>query len=53
VFVVSGGKLTGTQIVARVVQNLNRILQSARKRGPFMYAIYEKQITLIWPKDPI
>lgn len=51
VFVVTGKRLTGEEIAARVVQNLHRIEQAAGKRGPFVSAIYEKRITRIWPEE--
>lgn len=51
VFVVSAKKLTGPQIADQVLANLNRIVQAARKKGPFIYAVYEKRIALMWSKD--
>jgi hypothetical protein len=48
VFVVTGKRLTGAELATRVVQNLYRIEQAARKRGPFIYAVYEKRIERIW-----
>jgi predicted nuclease of predicted toxin-antitoxin system len=50
VFLVTGKRLTGTELAARVVQNLRRVEQAARKRGPFIYAVYEKRIERIWPR---
>lgn len=51
VFVVSGRRLTGAQLAARVVQNLHRIEQAAKKRGPFVYIVYERQVKRVWPQE--
>lgn len=50
VFVVAGKRLTGPELADRVVRNLRRIEQAARKEGPFIYAVYERRIERLYPR---
>ncbi len=50
VFCLTSAQLRGSEQTERFVQNRHRILQRARKPGPYIYAVYEKRLSLLWPK---
>jgi len=50
VFCLTNAQLRGSQQTARFVQNRHRILQRARKPGPYIYGVYENRLSLLWPK---
>jgi hypothetical protein len=43
--------LTGDQQVQRIMVNIHRIEQRARKPGPWICAINERTLTQIWPEE--
>ena len=49
VFCLTTAKLRGDQQVTRFVNNINRIVQRARKSGPYIYGVYEKRLEQLWP----
>lgn len=49
VFSFNSANLTGDEMAARVTAHLNRILQRARKPGPFVCAITADGLELRWP----
>jgi hypothetical protein len=44
-------KLTGPQMAERISLHLNRVLQRARKPGPYLYLIHAHSIELRWRGD--
>lgn len=48
-FVLTTARMTGNQQRDRIVSNIHRIVQQARKPGPYIYGIYEKRLTRLWP----
>jgi hypothetical protein len=44
--------LTGDQQVRRIMTNIHRIVQRARKPGPWVVAVHEHSLTQIWPSQP-
>jgi uncharacterized protein with PIN domain len=49
VFCLTTATLGKEDQTARFVKNINRIVQRARKPGPYIYAVYEKRLERIWP----
>ena len=49
VFCLTTAKLNAEQQTARFVDNINRIVQRARKSGPYIYGVYEGRLERIWP----
>lgn len=49
IFCITTARLTGAQQAERFVKNLNRIVQRARKPGPYIYAVYERRLGKLWP----
>lgn len=49
VFCITNANLTGPQMAARYLANLERILRAARRDGPYIYGVYEQTITRLWP----
>jgi hypothetical protein len=49
VFALTNANLTGPQMAERVTANINRILQRARKAGPYVYVIHPKRLERRWP----
>lgn len=47
-FAVDTAKLTGPEMADRVDRHLNRILQRARKPGPYAYVIHKGGLELRW-----
>jgi len=50
VFAIANQHLTGPQMADYLVYNINRILQRARKRGPFVDIVYRTSVERRWPK---
>ena len=48
-FCLTNAQLRAEQQTARFVENRHRILQAARKPGPYIYGVYERGIKRIWP----
>lgn len=49
-FCLTSGKLTADEQIERFVHNRYRILQRARKPGPFICGVYRNSVRLIWPE---
>jgi len=49
VFCVTRGNLTGVTQAEWLVNNRYRILQTARKRGPYVYGVYENRLERLLP----
>jgi hypothetical protein len=43
--------LTFAEQAGWLVTNINRILQRARKPGPYFYGVYRDHIEKLWPRD--
>lgn len=50
VFCVSRSDLTAEVMIEWLLRHKNRIVQRARKPGPYIYMIYEDRIDKYWPK---
>ena len=50
-FAIDSAKLTGPQMAERISLHLNRVLQRARKPGPYLYVIHAHSIELRWRGD--
>lgn len=51
VFAFTNANLTGAEMVERLGTNFNRILQRARKPGPYVWAITPGGLQRRWPRD--
>lgn len=51
VFAFNNANLTGLEMVDRLDANFNRILQRARKSGPYVWIITPDGLQRRWPKD--
>jgi hypothetical protein len=51
IFCLPNAHMKTLQMQQRFLDNLNRILQRARKNGPFMYAVDARGLRLLWPTD--
>lgn len=49
-FCLTNANLTGEQQRDRFMGNMNRMVQRARKAGPWICAVHERQLVQIWPK---
>jgi hypothetical protein len=49
-FCVTNANLTGEEQARRLVINRHRIVQRCRRRGPFIYGVYESELRLLWPQ---
>jgi hypothetical protein len=49
VFCLTNRSLRAADQTERFVSNRHRILQRARKPGPYVYGVYEKQLRRLWP----
>lgn len=49
VFCLTTASLRAEEQAGRFVDNINRIVQRARKPGPYIYGVYAKEVRLIWP----
>lgn len=50
VFAITNQHLTGPEMAARLVTNINRIAQRSRKRGPFVDVVYSESVNRRWPR---
>lgn len=48
-FCLTTARLRGSEQVERFVLNRHRILQQARKPGPYTYGVYESGLKRLWP----
>jgi PIN like domain len=53
VFAIGNQHLTGPQMAAYYVSNINRIVRCARKAGPFVDTVYRYSVDRHWPKGPL
>jgi hypothetical protein len=51
VFCLTNANLTFAEQAAYLMTNRHRILQAARKRGPYLYGVYKDSITELWPLE--
>ncbi len=49
-FCLTNARLRGEEQTARFVKNINRIVQRARKPGPFIDGVYEDGLRRLWPR---
>lgn len=49
VFALTKANLTGSEMAERYIVNLDRILQYARKPGPYVFAVKPVGLELRWP----
>lgn len=49
VFCLTSAGLRGEEQAARFVNNRFRIIQRARKPGPYIYGVYENALRRLWP----
>jgi hypothetical protein len=49
-FCLTNANLTGEQQRDRLLANLNRMVLRSRRPGPWICAVYERQLVQIWPK---
>lgn len=49
-FVVTNANLTGDQVAALFVENRYRIIQRARKPGPYIYGVYPGRLEKLYPR---
>jgi len=47
-FCLTNAQLRAADQTARFVTNINRIIQRARKPGPYIYGVYEDRLELLW-----
>lgn len=50
VFCLTNAQLRAAEQTERFVTNRHRIIQQARKPGPYIYGVYERGIRRLWPK---
>lgn len=50
-FCLTNANLTGEQQRQRFVVNVNRMVQRARRPGPWICAVHERQLVQVWPKQ--
>ncbi len=48
-FCLTNANLRGEEQRARILTNMNRIVQRSRTPGPWICGVYEKRIAQIWP----
>ena len=51
VFAFNNANVTGPELVGRLEINFNRILQRARKPGPYVWVITPRGLQRRWPPD--
>lgn len=49
-FCLTSANLTGEQQCQRIVGNVNRMVQRARKPGPWICAVHDRKLIQIWPR---
>lgn len=47
-FTIDSARITGPAMADRVDRHLNRVLQRARKHGPYAYVLHDKRVELRW-----
>jgi hypothetical protein len=50
-FCLTNAQLRAAEQTERFVSNRHRIVQRARKPGPYIYGVYERGIRKLWPND--
>lgn len=50
-FVVTNASLTGDQVAALFVRNRHRIMQRARRPGPYIYGVYAERLEKLFPRE--
>jgi hypothetical protein len=50
-FCLTNAQLRAVEQTERFVSNRHRILQQARKPGPYIYGVYPSGLRRLWPKD--
>jgi hypothetical protein len=50
-FCLTNAQLRAVEQTERFVSNRHRIVQQARKPGPYIYGVYEKGLRRLWPTD--
>ena len=50
-FVVTNANLTGERVAALFVENRFRIIQRARRPGPYIYGVYSGGLERLFPRD--
>ncbi len=50
VFCITNAQLTGSEQLARLVANRDRIVRQAQTPGPYIYGVYEDRIERLWPR---
>jgi hypothetical protein len=50
-FCLTNAQLRAADQTARFVANINRIIQRARKPGPYIYGVYEDGLHRLWPRS--
>lgn len=48
-FCLTNAQLRAEEQTARSVGNRHRIIQQARKPGPYIYGVYENRLKRLWP----
>jgi hypothetical protein len=48
-FCLTNAQLRAAEQTERFVSNRHRILQQARKPGPYIYGVYERRLRRLWP----
>jgi hypothetical protein len=48
-FCLTNAQLRATEQTARFVNNRHRIIQQARKPGPYIYGVYHRGLRRLWP----
>jgi hypothetical protein len=48
-FCLTNAQLRAAEQTERFVSNRHRILQQARKSGPYIYGVYERGLRRLWP----
>ena len=49
-FCLTNAQLRAVQQTERFISNRHRIVQQARKPGPYIYGVYERGLRRLWPK---
>jgi hypothetical protein len=52
VFAIANQHLTGPQMAEYFARNINRLVQRARRRGPFVDVVYRASVERRWPREP-
>lgn len=49
VFCLTNRNMRGAEQTERFISNRHRILRQARRSGPYIYGVYEKELKRLWP----